>query len=115
MPRSSAGWAIITNVPFHLSFIAARLRSVPIQLAMCVSWPQACITPVSMPSSVVARTFEAKGRPVCSTTGSPSMSARISSTGPAPLRSTATTPVPPTFSVTSNPALRASAASLAAS
>src|SRR3546814_12542394 len=38
--------------------------------------PQACMTSLSMPSPVIAFTFEAKGRPVCSTTGRPSMSAR---------------------------------------
>ena len=61
----------------------------------------------------MARTFEANGRPVCSTTGRPSMSARISSVGPGPFFITATTPVLPTFSVTVKPSLRASAASLA--
>ena len=114
LPRSSAGCKIITNVPDHLSFIEVNACAVPTQLVMWVSWPQACITPDSMPSSVVARTFEAKGKPVCSTTGRPSISARIITTGPGPFLSTATTPVPPTFSVTSKPKALARLASLAA-
>ena len=39
------------------------------------------------------------------------MSVRISTTGPGPLLSTATTPFPPNRSATSHPALRISAAS----
>ena len=42
------------------------------------------------------------------------MSVRTSTTGPGPFFSTPTTPVPPTFSVTSKPAFRNSSASLAA-
>ena len=42
------------------------------------------------------------------------MSVRMRSTGPAPFRSTPTTPVPPNFSVTSKLAARNSAATLAA-
>ena len=52
------------------------------------------------PDRAVARTLEANGRPVCSTIGRPSMSARIISTGPGPFFITATRPVPPTPSVT---------------
>jgi hypothetical protein len=56
----------------------------------------------------------AKGRPVCSITGSPSMSARSISTGPGPFLITATTPVLPTPVVTSKPSFFASAAIFAA-
>ena len=45
---------------------------------------------------LAAQPCEANGRPVCSMTGSASMSARISSTGPGPFFITATTPVLPT-------------------
>ena len=62
----------------------------------------------------MARTFEANASPVCSTTGSASMSARISTVGPGPFFITATIPVLPTLSVTVNPALRAAAAMIAA-
>ena len=46
--------------------------------------------------------------PVSSTTGSPSISARSIRVGPSPFCSTATTPVPPTPSVTSKPTARSS-------
>jgi hypothetical protein len=72
------------------------------------------MTPVSTPSLVVTRTFDAPGSPVCSTTGSASMSARTRTTGPGPFSITATIPVPPTFSVTLNPNFRASAARMPA-
>ena len=100
-------------MPDHWSFIAASRRAVPIHAVMWVSWPQACITPVSTPERATALTFDANGRPVCSTTGSASMSARSISTGPGPFFITATTPDLPTFSVTVKPSLRTSAASLA--
>jgi hypothetical protein len=63
----------------------------------------------------VAVTLEAKGAPVCSATGSPSMSARSATTPPGlPPFSTATTPVLATPVRTSKPsAFRWSATSLA--
>jgi hypothetical protein len=61
-----------------------------------------------------APTRLAYGRPVASATGSASMSARSSAVGPGPLRSTPTTPVPPTPSVVSNPASRSQAAPIPA-
>ncbi len=36
-----------TSVPDQLSFIEASTRAVPTQQVMCMSWPQACITPTS--------------------------------------------------------------------
>jgi hypothetical protein len=51
MPRSSAGCAMKTSVPFHWSFEAASARAAPIQHVMCMSWPQACITDTSLPAS----------------------------------------------------------------
>jgi hypothetical protein len=56
----------------------------------------------------------AHGTPVSSFTGSPSMSPRTSTVGPAPFFSTPTTPVLPTFSVTSMPRARSSFATSAA-
>ncbi len=109
-PRSSAGWPIITSVPRQRSLMPASTRAVPTKIDMWASWPQACITPTSRPSSSFARAALAYGRPVASVTGSASMSVRTRSVGPAPLRRTPTTPHPPTRSVTSNPALRSSAA-----
>ena len=69
--------------------------------------------PVSPPARLVPLTLLANGRPVCSTTGSPSISARISRVGPGPFFITATTPVLPTPVVTWKPSFFASAASLA--
>ena len=43
------------------------------------SWPQACMTPTVPPCASFVRTAEAYGRPVCSATGSASMSVRMSS------------------------------------
>ena len=56
----------------------------------------------------------AYGRPVSSFIGRPSMSARISTVGPSPLRRMPTTPVVPMRSCTSNPASRSAAAAVAA-
>ena len=60
---------------------------------MCVSCPQACMTPTSCPS-YLDDALLAKGTSTSSRTGKPSMSARSATTGPGlpPLR-TATTPV----------------------
>ena len=111
---SSPGWATMTRVPDHEVRIATSRRAVPTQAVIWVSWPQACMIPVSRPSRVVPRTRLAKGRPVRSSTGSASMSARSSNTGPGPFSITATTPVPPTPVVTVKPSRRASAAISAA-
>ena len=37
-----------TSVPFQWSFSAASTRAVPTQQVMCMSWPQACMTPTSL-------------------------------------------------------------------
>jgi hypothetical protein len=37
-------------VPGRLAFIPASTSAVPMRMAMCMSWPQACITPVSRPA-----------------------------------------------------------------
>ena len=72
------------------------------------------MTGTSTSSGSVPRAVLAYGRPVASATGSASMSARSSAVGPGPLRSTPTTPVPPTPSVVSNPASRSQAAPIPA-
>jgi hypothetical protein len=97
---SSAGWAIRTSVPDQLARRAASCRAVPTMAVMCTSWPQACITGCSVPARSVWRAREGLGTPERSSSGSPSMSARSSTVGPAPLRMIATTPVPPTPVVT---------------
>ena len=56
--------------------IATIRRAVPTHAVMWVSWPQACMIPLSTPARLVPRAWLAKGRPVCSSTGSASMSAR---------------------------------------
>ncbi len=99
--RSSAGWAIRTSVPDQLALRACIWRAVPTRAVMCTSWPQACMTGFSTPSLSTWRAVEALARPDFSSTGRPSMSARIMTVGPGPLRRTATTPVPPTPVVTS--------------
>lgn len=49
-----------------------------------------------MPSGSVPVAVDAYDRPVASSIGSPSVSARKATTGPSPFSMTATTPVPPT-------------------
>ena len=114
MPISSPGCRIITSVPDHWSFIAARRRAVPSQVVMCVSWPQACITGVSVPSGEACRSPSTRraGRSAPAPAGRPCRRG-CSSTGPGPFFITATTPVLPTCSVTSKPSFRISAASFA--
>ena len=111
---SSPGWATMTRVPDHWLRIAASRRAVPIHAAIWVSWPHEWAMKVSRPSRVWPRARLAKDRPVRSSIGSASMSARSSSTGPGPFSMTATTPVPPTPVVTVKPARRASSAIRAA-
>jgi hypothetical protein len=85
-PFSSAGWKTPINVPAQLPRSRSSAVMAPTSEAVCTSCPQACMTP-----GVVL----AYGSPVSSSSGSASMSARIATTGPGPLRSTATSPVPP--------------------
>ena len=107
---SSAGWPIISTVPRQRSFIRARSVAAPVQPAMCTSCPQACITGTVCPAGLTPVAVLAYGNPVFSSTGSASSSVRRSTVGPFPLRSTPTTPVPPTPVVTSYPSLRSSSA-----
>ena len=80
---SSPGWNMKITVPGSSACRADSSRAAPASMAVCRSWPQACITP-SM--------AEAYGSPVSSVTGSASMSPRSSTTGPGrPPRSTAVT------------------------
>lgn len=100
-PFSSEGWKRATKVPRQSSRCPASNRAHPTREVTCTSWPQACITGCSRPSSSVTVAVEAYGRPVRSRTGRASMSARAMTTGPSPLARTPITPVPPTPSVTS--------------
>ena len=82
---SSPGWNMNSTVPASDSRRAHRMRAAEASIAVCVSWPQACI---------VFSTPDLNGRPVSSGIGSASMSPRSSTVRPgrAP-RSTATAPV----------------------
>ena len=62
------------TVPGSSARRALSSRAAPTSMAVCRSWPQACIAPGIR---------EAYGRPVSSVTGSASMSPRSSTTGPA--------------------------------
>src|SRR6202451_109991 len=86
-PPSSAGWKITTAVPAKLR-VSARYLAAPKSIAVWPSWPQACILP---------GTVDWYGRPVSSSSGSASMSARSPTTLPPALRPrmTPTTPVGP--------------------
>jgi len=81
---------------------------------MCTSWPQACITGTARPSASRPVAALAHGSPVSSRTGRASRSVRSITTGPGPLRSTPTTPWPPTPVVTAAPVAESSAAIRAA-
>ena len=85
-PYSSAGWKTATIVPDHSSFVATRRSSAPSRQVTCMSWPHACMTGTSVPAGSVPRAVLAYSRPVRSSTGSASMSARSQTTGPSPLR-----------------------------
>jgi hypothetical protein len=92
----------------------ASTVAAPSSMATWVSWPQACMTGRVRPSHW-AVTLEANGRPVFSSTGRASMSARRATTLPGlPPFSTPTTPVRPTPSRTSKPRARSSLATRAA-
>src|SRR5690606_8795998 len=111
---SSAGWNTNSTLPANWSRTPARASATPIRIAVCASWPQACITPTVSPRySPVA--FEAKGRSLRSVTGSASMSARSSTVGPGrPPSSSATTPVWATPVSGSRPSARRWAATFSA-
>src|SRR3984957_12181155 len=83
-PRpSSPGWNMKITLPGRSRWRAESTRAAPTSIAVCRSWPQACIAPSIR---------DANGRPVASVTGSASLSARSSTTGPGrPPRSTAVT------------------------
>src|SRR5690606_19219581 len=93
---SSAGWSRTVSVPAQ-SDTAASLSAAVTTTAMWTSCPQACITP-----GVVDRYSTS----FASVRGSASRSARITTAGPAPRASLATTPVLATPVVTSYPAFR---------
>ena len=90
---SSAGWKMNLTVPRNCARRPASTSATPIRIAVCVSWPHACMMPTDSPFHG-ALTFEAKGTSTSSATGSASMSARSATTGPgkAPF-SRPTTPV----------------------
>ena len=83
LTTSSAGWPISITVPCHLLFNSDSTFAVPRSVVMWMSCPQACITPAL---------WLTYATPVCSVTGSASMSLRTSTVGPAPFFITATTP-----------------------
>ena len=70
---SSAGWNTSRTVPASCGASSFSTAATPSSVVVWMSWPQACIRP----GLVLA-----KARPVCSSIGSASMSARIASTGP---------------------------------
>ncbi len=100
---SSAGWKMNSTVPGNSLRIEASAWAVPIRIAVCASWPHACITPTFSPR-YSAVTADLNGTSTCSFTGSASMSARSAITGPGlPPFSTPTTPVCATPVFTSSP------------
>ncbi len=72
---SSPGWNMKITFPGSSACRADSSRAAPTSIAVCRSWPQACIAP-----SIA----DAYGRPVRSVTGSASMSPRSSTVGPGP-------------------------------
>jgi hypothetical protein len=82
---SSPGWNMKTTSPHRSSRRPASRYAAPTSIAVCRSWPHACISPASR---------LANSSPEFSATGSASMSARSSTAGPGdPPRSTAVTAV----------------------
>ena len=63
---SSSGWNMSFTQPSSSASCALRMRAAPSSMAVCASWPHACMKPF----------WEAKGSPVSSRRGSASMSAR---------------------------------------
>jgi hypothetical protein len=82
-----------STLPGSCSRTRASVCATPMRIAVCVSWPHACMTPTVSPRYVaVAR--ERNGTSVFSVTGNASMSARSAIVGPGrPPSSSATTPV----------------------
>ena len=111
---SSAGWNTNITSPGRSAFIFDSASATPSRIATCMSWPQACITPTGWPRYVLF-TVEANGNPVCSVTGSASMSARSAMRGPGlpPFRM-ATTPVWPMPVFGSSPNARSLSATICA-
>ena len=79
---SSPGWNMNSTRPASSSRRPASRRAAPTSMAVCVSWPHACIAP---------STFEANSSPVSSCMGRASMSPRSRIVGPgeAPVSSAA--------------------------
>src|SRR5436190_16428485 len=95
---SSPGWNMNRTVPASESRFAHSRRAADASIAVCVSWPQACIVPA---------TVDLNGTSVSSGIGSASMSPRKSTVRPGlPPRRTATAPVveEPVFHSSGNPA-----------
>jgi hypothetical protein len=111
---SSAGWNRNITSPDSSCRMPASTVARPSSMAVCASWPQACITPVDLPRYSPCA-FEANGRSTSSVTGRASMSARIASFGPGwpPLRMP-TTPVCAMPVRTSRPSFFSCAATSAA-
>ncbi len=80
-PYSSAGWMSTTRVPDHSARVSTSFSTAPIIAVTCMSWPQACITGTVVPAGSTPFAVLAYARPVCSSTGSASMSARTHTTG----------------------------------
>ena len=70
---SSPGWNMKSTRPWRRSRCEASRRAAAASIAVCVSWPHACIAP---------STSEANSRPVASVIGSASMSPLRSRVGP---------------------------------
>ena len=79
-----------------------------------MSWPQACITPTSAPTSSFTFFVEAYASCVFSTTGNASMSVRIINRGPGPFSRMPTTPYPPMPVVTLQPTAHGAVARVSA-
>ena len=96
------------------SLLFAKCSATPIRIATWVSWPQACITPVSCPLNW-AFTLDLKGSWLSSVTGSPSISARKAKTFPG--RFPLSRPITPVWAIpvsTSMPSARKWAATFSA-
>ncbi|MGZ2475105.1 hypothetical protein ACVI1N_003396 [Sinorhizobium medicae] len=86
-PPSSAGWKITATLPAKFR-VSARYFAAPSSMAVCPSWPQACILP---------GVFEDQAIPLASVIGRASMSALSPMVRPGPRlpRIRPTTPVRP--------------------
>jgi hypothetical protein len=92
---SSPGWNTAITVPRQLVRVWANSALAPTSHVTCMSWPHMWLTGVVTPFAVSAVALLAYGRPVASSIGSASMSARSITVGPSPFRSRPTTPVFP--------------------